>query len=290
MPTLSMIPVIFREVFGNHEFPREPEPDLIMDGDEQVKAYEEAGRTDGVMAASYLFHAARISQVIQGKHKIIDLACGPATQLVMVAELNPDIQFLGIDFSDTMLASAKAYTEEKGLDNISFQKGDITNLSQISNYSCDGVISTMALHHLPTLDHLNKCFEEIVRILKPNGCLYLTDFGRLKHLKSVLYFAYMNRKHQPHIFSLDYERSLRASFLKENFNKLKTKHLPSYEILSTFLFPLIVIIKSQDNPIDSKMIETLKQKRMNLSVKYRKILDEMRLFLKLSGLRNDPFQ
>lgn len=218
------------------------------------------------------------------------MACGPATQLCKVAELNPDISFTGIDYSETMLLNAEAFAKEKKLNNVTFQKGDISELSQLSDNSYDGIISTMALHHLPTKKKLNDCFKEIERILMPDGRLYIVDFGRLKYLKSVLYFAYMNRKHQPHIFSLDYERSLRAAFLRHDFLKLKSKFLPNYQILSTFLVPLLVIIKSQDNLLSLDKINLLKKEREALPKKYRNILDDIRIFLKLSGLKNDPFK
>ena len=91
MPRLSMIPTFAREVFGQRTLPREPEPALVMDDPEEVAAYSEAGRIDGVMAAAYLYHSARISQVIQGCSQVIDLGCGPATQLAQVAQLNPEI-------------------------------------------------------------------------------------------------------------------------------------------------------------------------------------------------------
>ena len=67
----------------------------------------------------------------------------------------------------------------------------------IADRSVDGLISTMALHHLPTVGHLEACFAEIRRVLKPEGAVYLADFGRLRSLKSVLFFAYMNAKAPP---------------------------------------------------------------------------------------------
>lgn len=290
MPGIGMLAAICREIFGSREFPREPEPDLVMTDQSQVLAYETAGRTDGVMAASYLFHAARISMVIQNATNIIDLACGPATQLALVAELNPAISFVGIDYSETMLKSAEAHINEKKLDNVVFEQGDISSLAQIPTHSADGIISTMALHHLPTFALLEQCFREIQRILKPGGALYLVDFGRLKQLKSVLYFAYMNRKHQPHIFSLDYERSLRASFLSEDLFGLAKSYLPDYECISTSLVPLLIIIKSPDSKIDQETQKRVKAAREALSPKYRRILDDMRLFLRIGGMKNDPFK
>lgn len=290
MPLLSMLPVLYREIYGSPEFPREPEPDLIMESEDQVKAYEKAGREDGVMAASYLFHAARITQTIKSAKAIVDLACGPATQLAYVADLNPDINFVGVDFSDTMLASAEKYIDERNLKNVRFEYGDISNLTSIQDDSYDGVISSMALHHLPTSDHLECCFKEIRRVLKSGGCLYLTDFSRLKYLKSVLYFAYMNRAHQPHIFSLDYERSLRAAFSKVDFTRLQMKYFSDYQFFSTGLVPLLILIKSRDESLDEVTKDKLKGLRMELPKKYRKTLDDMRLFFRLGGFKNDPFK
>src|SRR5690606_28242381 len=114
--------------------------------------------------------------------EVVDLGCGPATQLVQIAELNPEVSFHGVDLSETMLQRAADYAKERGVGNVRFSHGDITRLDQLGDRSVDGVMSTMVLHHLPTLDHLRKCFKEVARILKPGGAVYLTDFGRLKSL------------------------------------------------------------------------------------------------------------
>src|SRR3982750_1764238 len=101
MPKLAFIPIILRELLCARTLPREPEPDLVMEDDEQVRAYSLAGRIDGVMSAAYLFHSAQASSVIKGARRIIDLGCGPATQLAQIASLNPDSEFVGIDLSPT---------------------------------------------------------------------------------------------------------------------------------------------------------------------------------------------
>ncbi len=286
-----MLPTLVRESWVERSFPREPEPELVMDDPEQVEAYVRAGRIDSDMAAAYLFHSARVTQLIQGCEFVVDLACGPATQLAQIAALNPTIEFLGIDLSRSMLDSAQAHVTELGLTNVRFEQTDITHLADIRDASADAVISTMALHHLPTLGLLEGCFREIRRILKPGGKLYLADFGRLKSLNSVLFFAYMNRRHQPHLFSLDYERSLRAAFLPADFVKL-TRDLfgAGYQVLSTALVPILVLIKSrQEQAICGTAAERLKAMRQALPRRYRRELDDMRLLFWLGGLRGDPF-
>lgn len=289
MPSPGLMLSFVRELVVSRTLPREPEPDLVMEDQAQVDAYVEAGRIDGVMAASYLFQSARISQTIRGCKKVIDLGCGPATQLAQIAQLNPDIEFVGVDLSVNMLKDAQKHVDKLQLRNVQFQQGDITRLDGIADQSADAVISTMALHHLPTFEKLDTAFAQIRRVLKPNGALYLTDFCRLKSLKSVIYFAYMNAKYQPHIFSLDYERSLRAAFLKEDFDALAAKHFPAATVASTFKVPFLVIIKTADQSLPESTRSRLREMRASLKPRYRRDLNDMRRFFGMGGLKNDPF-
>jgi hypothetical protein len=72
---LSLLPVILREVAGARTLPREPDPDPVMDDEEHVQAYSEAGRIDGVMAAAYLFRCGHVSEVLQGCTHDVVLGC-----------------------------------------------------------------------------------------------------------------------------------------------------------------------------------------------------------------------
>ncbi|HET7033615.1 MAG TPA: methyltransferase domain-containing protein [Casimicrobiaceae bacterium] len=291
MAHIGLLPVIYREVARERQFPREPEPDLVMDDPEQVRAYADAGRADGLMAAAYLFHTARISQVIQGCREVVDLGCGPATQLCQVAALHPTTRFTGVDLSPSMLASAKAHVAQHRVDNVALVEGDITGLGSFATASVDGVISTLALHHLPTVAHLEACFDEISRVLRPGGAIYIADFGRLKSLKSVLYFAYMNAKHQPHVFSLDYERSLRAAFLADELRTLAARKLPAnVRVHCTFLAPLLVAIQTEPKSLPGDLKSRLIAMRRRLPRRYRIDLDELRQFFRLGGLPGDAFR
>ena len=290
MNKLTLMATLLRERTSTRTLPREPEPDLIMDDSDQVAAYHQAGRIDGLMAASYLFHSARATQVIQGCKEVIDLGCGPATQLCQIAKLNPHIQFHGIDLSTTMLEQAAKQVLELGLTNVRFTLGDITDLGFLGDATVDGVISTVAFHHLPTLDLLRRAFRGINRVLKPGGAMYLVDFGRLKRLTSVIYFAYQNADHTPHLFTLDYERSLRAAFALEDFSDVYESELPGRGcLMTTFMVPMLVVIKTEDLELTDTLSLELKSMASALSRRYRSDLNDMRLFFRLGGLRSDPF-
>ena len=286
-----MMPTLFREAFGKNRFKREPEPDLIMEDENQVAAFAEAGRIDGVMSATYLFNTARISQVIQGCNKVLDLGCGPATQLAQVAQVNPQTKFFGVDMSERMLKNAKIYCNELGVDNVSFKKDDISVLETIADCSMDGVISTLALHHLQNEKLLRTCFKQIKRVLKKDGALYLVDLSRLKSLYSILFFAYMNKDYQPAVFSLDYERSLRAAFSAQEINSLATEIFiaDNVSVYSTFLIPVLTIIKTEDKELPLEVSEEILRLLKNLPKQYRHDLNDIRFFFKLGGLKNDPF-
>src|SRR6266545_3504007 len=127
MPNLAILPTLLRELLGRRSLRRQPEPE-IMDSEAQVADFASSGREQGLMAAAYLFHSARICQVIAGCRRVLDLGCGPATQLVQIAKLNPEISFVGVDLSESMLEAARVHALKERCQNIEFRKMDISRL------------------------------------------------------------------------------------------------------------------------------------------------------------------
>ena len=80
---------LIRESVSRRELPRVPEPESIMHDPAQIAAFEEAGREDGILAFIYFFHALQMAPVVRPGDRVLDLACGPANQLVQAARLNP---------------------------------------------------------------------------------------------------------------------------------------------------------------------------------------------------------
>ena len=290
MRRFGVVPHFIREVFGARTLRREPEPSLIMDEEGESHAFHEAGQVESALGSVYVFSTAHLSQTLSGCRRVLDLGCGPATQLIMLARLHPGTEFVGLDLSDSMLAIAKKAVLAEGLQNVSFQKGDISSLSEIPDQSFDGVMSTLALHHLPTRRHLEQCFKNIRRVLVPGGRLCLIDMGRLKSLKTVLYFAYRDAKSLPYLFNLDFERSLRACFRLEDFEQLTKDYFgPSARVFATYKAPLFVLIKTPEQPLSSSCTHELQRLRQQLTNLFRGDLDDLRMLFYLAGLRNDPF-
>ena len=161
-----------------------------MDDPDKVAAYTRAGLEDGVMAPVYLYHTAQVCQLLKPGDTVVDLGCGPATQLGMIARLNPNCNFIGVDLSDDMLSRAQAHMDSMSLQNVSFRQQSMTDLASFEDHSIDAMFTTVALHHLPDVQALEDTFREVGRVLKPDGGLYLLDFGRLKSEQSMREFAY----------------------------------------------------------------------------------------------------
>lgn len=289
MPSLSVIKTLLRELTTRERSKRINEPDLVMDDPDKVAAYTRAGREDGVMAPVYLFHCAQICEVIRPGDTVLDLGCGPATQIAMVARMNPNTQFIGVDLSPDMLDRARNHAAEQTLGNIEFRTEDITNLQSFPDHSVDAVVSTVALHHLPDTNALERSFSEVQRVLKPGGGVYLVDFGHLKSERSINYFAYQYADRQPELFTLDYLYSLRAAFSLQDFRHLARKYLAAEaKLYSTFLAPFMVVIKSvrRTNTFDETMIRQLHELRDQLPPHHRRDLSDLRTFFRMGGLKS----
>jgi arsenite methyltransferase len=286
VPTLGLLQTIMREATTRERAARVPEPDLVMNDPKQVADYIRAGREAGIMSPTYIFHCAHMCEVVIPGDSVLDLACGPATQLGMLARLNPDARFVGIDLSEEMLDRARRHIAELTLDNVEVRPGDITALDGIGDGTVDAVVSTMSLHHLPSFEQLDATFAEARRVLKPGGGVYLADFGHLNSERSIRYFAYQHEEQQPELFTLDYLNSLRAAFDFDDFRNLVDRHFPEgIQLFSTFVCPFMVAIKSDRRNMDTcgarKALRTISE---TLAAPQQRDLKDLITFFRLGGL------
>ncbi len=289
LPNPFLLPSLLREVFSKRTLQREPEPNLVMEDTAEVNAYVEGGKSN-LLDATYLFVNSHLSQVIHGRRRVLDLGCGPATILCQIAKSNPSIEFVGVDLSASMIEQGNRAIQRLGLENVTLIQDDITTLSKFTDHSFDGVISTFALHHLPTMTHLQDCFKQIYRLLELGGAIFIFDFGRLKNIKSVIQMAYLNSEEDPYLFTLDKERSMRAAFTLKDFRRLSREFLPEgCQVYSTARVPLLVMIQTHPRPIPLSTKNYFNEQRNKLTPKYCAALDDIRFFFQLGGLKNDVF-
>lgn len=286
MPSLAVARVVLRELTTAERFGRTPEPDLVMDDPAKVDAYTRAGREDGVMAPVYLHHTTHMSEVIRRGDTVVDLACGPATQLAQLARLNPDVRFVGVDLSPPMLERAREHVAAQRLANVELRQGDIAELASFADASVDAVVSSMALHHLPTPALLERTFAQVRRVLRPGGGVYLADFARLNAEKSILYFAYQYADRQPELFTLDYLHSLKAAFAVDDYRRASAALRGAARLTRTFGAAFMVALKSPPRrALPESVVRELVALRAAMPAHHKTDFRDLKTVFALGGLR-----
>jgi arsenite methyltransferase len=242
MSVLAMLGHLLLERLSLRELERVPEPTMAMDDPAQVEAFWACGSASGLLAPVYLFNALQTASVIRPGDTVLDLACGPANQLVQFARLHPQARFIGIDSAPAMLERARDTVARSGVANVSLQQGDMTSLTGLADASVHCVTCTFSFHHLPDRDCLRRSFAEIARVLKPGGGLYACDFGRLKRRASQSYFAYDRRESQSALFTEDYLNSIKAAFSLRELAGASALLGSGVAIHHTALAPFMVVL------------------------------------------------
>jgi ubiquinone/menaquinone biosynthesis C-methylase UbiE len=112
---------------------------------------------------------------IKAGQRVLDLGCGTATLSIMLKELHPEAEVIGLDGDDGALSIAKRKIADAGLD-VEIKKG-MSYESDFPNNSFDVVVSSLLFHHLNGENKL-RTLGEVSRILKPGGELHIADWGK----------------------------------------------------------------------------------------------------------------
>lgn len=127
--------------------------------------------------------------LLKGNEKILDVCCANGKGTRMLSKLVPKGSIYGIDLNPGMVAFASSKNSVEYL-NTKFKVGDCSKIP-FSDKIFDVVTATLALHELPT-SLLKSVMDEIKRVLKPNGYLFVFDFFYPKepsvYLRVMYYF------------------------------------------------------------------------------------------------------
>ena len=132
-----------------------------------------------------------LDQILKNRYqpgsKILDAGCGSGRNLKWF--YTSDYKIYGIDINLRDIEYCKeVYSKQKE----HFIQGSITQIPFEAN-SFDHVLCNAVLHFAEDLSHYLKMFEELFRILKPNGSLFIriaSNFGietQVEHLSNGVY-------------------------------------------------------------------------------------------------------
>lgn len=121
-------------------------------------------------------------QLVKDKALVLDIGTGTARIPLIMAQLRPQWQIIGIDLAESMIKLGKQNVEKEGksqqitLDLIDGKK------TPYEDHTFDLVVSNSLVHHIPSPLELLK---EINRIVKPQGTVLIRDLFRPSSLKEI---------------------------------------------------------------------------------------------------------
>jgi demethylmenaquinone methyltransferase/2-methoxy-6-polyprenyl-1,4-benzoquinol methylase len=142
---------------------------------------------------------------------VLDLACGAGVNLPYLREcVGPEGRILALDYSEGMLAAARAKAEKRGWANIEFMQADATQM-ELPPHSLDSAICTFGLSAMPNeraaLQRVAKAMKDGARFVAFDAKPF-TGWGRIINPLNQPIFKYTTNWN----YSKDVLASLRAVF------------------------------------------------------------------------------
>jgi SAM-dependent methyltransferase len=103
--------------------------------------------------------------------EVLDLGCGDGTTAVPAARLGA--QVLGVDIARNLVDAGNKRAAEEGLDNLRFQQGDASALTDLADDQFDLLVSIFGAMFVPRPSDVAK---EMVRVTRPGGRIVMGNW------------------------------------------------------------------------------------------------------------------
>ncbi len=146
----------------------------------------------------------------------LDVGTGPGQIPIKLALKLPQLQIVGLDLSEAMLAKAKNDAAQAGVGSqVRFQTGNAKQLPFSDNHF-DLVICNSLLHH--AADPL-ATLNELARVTRPQGAVLMRDLRRPSALAFPFHLAWFGRHYRGLMKKL-FTDSVRAAYTKQELEEL----------------------------------------------------------------------
>ncbi len=180
---------------------------------------------------------------VKDNSKVLEIGPGPAWITIIMAQENSTLKITGLEISEDMIRVANKNIEAEGVkDQIEFIQGSAEDMHQFDVNSFDVIITHDSLHHW---DEPEKIFNEIARVLKPNGIFCIGDGRRDIGLGARLIYNVMKLR-LPKEISYYWKTSINAGYTPEEISEIldKTDLKNKYKVIPD-LFEILIINKLQ---------------------------------------------
>ncbi len=103
--------------------------------------------------------------------RVLDLGCGDGTTALPAAARGAEVT--GVDIAANLVAAGTRRAAEAGLDNVTFEEGDASDLAGIADHRFDRVVTIFGAMFAPRPDDVAR---EMVRVTKPGGTIVMGNW------------------------------------------------------------------------------------------------------------------
>ncbi|MFQ5412450.1 MAG: class I SAM-dependent methyltransferase, partial [Phycisphaerae bacterium] len=112
---------------------------------------------------------------------VLEVGCGSGHALMLMAGQFPESRFMGYDLLEDSIAMGKAHAKKADLQNVSFEKKDVTTMTHEGQFDVVTAFDTVHDQARP-----NVLLSGIARALKPGGTFLMADVKASTRLENNL--------------------------------------------------------------------------------------------------------
>jgi tRNA (cmo5U34)-methyltransferase len=113
-------------------------------------------------------------RIVPNAENLLDVGCGGGNYSLMMLTKIPDLNCTLVDLSKPMLDKALERVSQKTKNSVTILQGDIREVKLNENHY-DIILAGAVLHHLRDDNDWETTFEKLFKLLKPGGCLMVSD-------------------------------------------------------------------------------------------------------------------
>jgi len=203
------------------------------------------------------------SKHIKNNLNILEIGCGNGLNIVLLAKQFPNSYFVGMDYSQEMIAQARK--NGKDVPNAIFVFGNATSLNYAAEYF-DMVLSDRCIINIQNTQQQKIALSECYRVLKPNGkLLLLENTQQAKDKQNDLRECFGLTRRPNAEYNLFIDEAWLIPFLKAMFNIESIEQFAGLHDLALYILGIIALEKE---PIyDSDFVKKVTE----ATIKYREL-------------------
>jgi len=113
-------------------------------------------------------------RIAPNAENLLDIGCGAGNYSLMMLSKIPNLNCTLVDLSKPMLDKAFERVTEKTTNSVTILQGDFREVELNENHY-DIILAGAVLHHLRDNKDWETTFEKLFKLLKPGGCLMISD-------------------------------------------------------------------------------------------------------------------